>query len=119
MAKGKYIDWCPSCAVLGAQLKHQDVKHQMFAYIFTRIAKDIPEKHCLAVPEDGSRFSYNIYHKWLDEYYLDTPIAQLWHKKSYWKFMEHVLNESLGIDYEIVNIVFENRDVSIYMKKRK
>lgn len=111
------IDWCPSCAVAGSKLKHQDIKHQMFAYIFTRIAKDIEELKIVEYKED--QFYYNIDDQIFQKYFLDTPIVNLLYKKSYWKFMEHLMNETLGSNYKLEIKVNKNNYIQLKFYREK
>lgn len=114
------IDWCPSCAVAGAILKHQGLKYQMFAYIFTRVAKEIKNMEFVNLPDNATNFSYVIYSEIFENYYQSLPIAKVWFKKSYWKFMQHLLCESISLyNYKMKVSILNKKDIVLEFKKYK
>lgn len=121
------IDWCVSCADAGCILAgHRDMKHRAFAYIFIRIMKDIIEKGDYFYQFknlDGTET--NIWH--LDEkFYKELVenevvgqfIGKRWFKPSYWKFMQHIIEESelklIRGMYDFKVQIFKHKDDKIY-----
>lgn len=112
------VDWCPSCAVAGAKMNHQNASHQMFAYIFTRVVKEIKSLEFINLPVGQTDFSYVVYHQIFEDYFKDLPIAQLWYKKSYWKFMQHLLCESISLyNFKLKVSINKEKDIVLMFKK--
>lgn len=121
------IDWCVSCADAGCILANQrDMKHRAFAYIFVRIMKDVVEKgdyfYRFKNPNGTATNIWHLSEKFYKDFIENEVVGQLigkrWFKKSYWKFMRHLIEESepnmIRGMYNFKVMVFKDKDNEIY-----
>lgn len=92
MKRTFFIDWCVNCATTFAG---KNIKKQMFADIFTRIAKSVQEQD-----KYFYRLDFEVFH--IDETFFNLYIKnticieKFWFKKPYWKFLVGMIRK----DYE-------------------